>query len=70
MKNWMTSLFGLGAGALNLFANGAKWQQVVFSVALAALGVVAKDSRVTGGTVPGNSSSSAQNSASAGQAVQ
>jgi len=51
MKNWKTSLFGIGAGALNLFANGANWKQVLFSVGLAAVGVLAKDSNVTGGTI-------------------
>jgi len=51
MKNWKTSLFGLGAGALNLFANGANWKQVLFSVGIAAVGVFAKDSGVTGGTI-------------------
>jgi hypothetical protein len=49
-KNWKTTLFGIGAGALNLLANGAKWQQVLLSVAVAALGLVSKDSNVTGGT--------------------
>jgi hypothetical protein len=42
MKNWKTSLFGLGAGALNLFANGANWKQVLFSVGIAAVGGVRK----------------------------
>jgi hypothetical protein len=51
MKNWMTSLFGVGAGALNMFANGVNWKQVLVSVALAALGIVAKDHNVTGGTI-------------------
>lgn len=52
MKNWKTSLFGLGAAGLNLFANGANWKQVLFSVGIAAVGVFAKDSNVTGGTIP------------------
>jgi hypothetical protein len=50
-KNWKTSLFGLGAGALNMFANGTGWKQVIFSAAFAALGLFAKDHDVTGGTV-------------------
>jgi hypothetical protein len=52
MKNWKASLFGLGAGALTLFANGANWKQVLFSVGIAAVGVFAKDSNVTGGSIP------------------
>jgi hypothetical protein len=51
MKNWKTSLFGLGAGALNLFANGVNWKQVLMSAAVAAVGLFAKDNNVTGGTV-------------------
>lgn len=48
MNNWKTSLLGLGAGALNLLANGAKWQQVLLSVGLAGLGLFAKDHNVSG----------------------
>lgn len=51
MKNWKTSLFGLAAGALNLFANGANWKQVALSVGIVAVGLAAKDHNVTGGTV-------------------
>jgi hypothetical protein len=51
MKEWKTSLFGLAAGALNLFASGANWKQVLFSVGIAAVGVFAKDSNVTGGAI-------------------
>jgi hypothetical protein len=51
MKNWKTTLFGIGAGALNMFANGANWKQVLVSGALAAIGIFAKDSNVTGGAV-------------------
>jgi hypothetical protein len=51
MKNWKTTLLGLSAAGLNLLANGMKWQQVLVSVALAALGLVAKDYNVSG--VPG-----------------
>lgn len=50
-KNWKTTLFGLGSGALNMFANGTNWKQVLVSVGLAGLGLFAKDSNVTGGTV-------------------
>ncbi len=48
--NWKTTLLGAGAGALNLFANGVHWHQVVFSVSLALLGALSKDWNVTGGT--------------------
>lgn len=51
MKNWKTTLFGFGSGALNLLANGTNWKQVLLSVGLAVLGTFAKDSNVTGGTV-------------------
>ena len=51
MKNWKTTLFGVGAGALNMFANGTNWKQILLSCGLAFLGAFAKDSNVTGGTV-------------------
>jgi hypothetical protein len=51
LKNWKTTIAGFGAGALNLLANGAKWQQIAFSVGVAVLGVLAKDHNVTGGSV-------------------
>lgn len=41
--NWKTSLFGVGAGALNMLANGASWKTVLVSVFMAAFGLVAKD---------------------------
>jgi hypothetical protein len=47
MKDWKTTLFGVGAGALNLFANGTKWQQVLFSVGVALLGHFASDKGTT-----------------------
>lgn len=43
MKNWKTTAYGLAASALNLFANGANWKQVFMSIAIAMLGLVAKD---------------------------
>lgn len=49
MKNWKTTLFGVGAGVLNMFANGANWKQVLVSTGLAFLGFFAKDNDVTGG---------------------
>lgn len=51
LTNWKTTLFGLGAGALNMFANGTGWKEVLLSVGLAALGIAAKDFNVSGGTV-------------------
>jgi hypothetical protein len=44
MKNWQTTLAGLGAGALNLFANGTDPKQIAFSVGMALLGTLAQDS--------------------------
>lgn len=51
LTNWKTTLFGLGAGALNLFANGTNWKQVLLTIGLSALGIAAKDFNVTGGSV-------------------
>lgn len=51
MKNWKTTLAGIGAAALNMFANGANWKNVLVSLGLAALGLVSKDHNVTGGSV-------------------
>lgn len=51
MKSWRTSLLGIGAAALNLFANGTNWKEVLLSVGFAALGLAAKDSNVSGGTI-------------------
>lgn len=47
LASWKTSLFGLGAGALNLFANGTGWKQVLLTTAFAALGVFSKDHDVS-----------------------
>jgi hypothetical protein len=35
-----------------MLANGTNWKQVLMSLAMAGLGLVAKDFNVTGGTVP------------------
>lgn len=51
MKNWKTTVLGLVAGFLNLYASGMNPKAAAVSVALAAFGMVAKDSNVTGGTV-------------------
>lgn len=48
MKNWKTSLLGLGAGAINLLANGMNWKQVLLSAGIGALGIYAKDYNVSG----------------------
>jgi hypothetical protein len=47
-KNIWTTLAGIGAGGLNLLANGTKWQQVLFSSGLAVFGLLAKDYDTTG----------------------
>jgi hypothetical protein len=49
MRNWKTTLLGIGAGVLNLVANGMTWKQALLSTGLAALGFFAKDKNVTGG---------------------
>ena len=78
MKNWKTSLAGLFAGLpLLLHMMGISIGHVgngdvltaISAVAVTVLGVLSKDKNVTGGTVANNSSTSAQNSANAGQAV-
>lgn len=54
MKNWKTTVAGLAGGALNLYANGVDIHQIVFSIAIAVLGAMAKDRNVThsDGTIP------------------
>jgi len=44
-KNWKTTLFGIGAGALNLLAHGVNWKSVLLSVAIAGLGLFASDAK-------------------------
>lgn len=51
MKNWKTTLAGIGLAALNLIANGASVKQASVSIGLLLLGGMAKDSNVTGGDV-------------------
>lgn len=48
MKNWLTTIFGLAAGGLQLAAGGLDWKHVLLAVATAAIGVVAKDYNTTG----------------------
>lgn len=49
LKNWKTTLVGLGVGGLNLYANGANWKSVLVSVGFAGMGILAKDFNITGG---------------------
>ena len=49
-KNWKTSLSGIGAGVLNMVANGTNWKQILVSAGFTVFGLIAKDFNVTGGT--------------------
>lgn len=56
MKNWKTTLAGcIGAAllvVLNLYQTGTvDWRTLVMAAAIAAVGVLAKDLNVTGGTI-------------------
>lgn len=51
MRNWKTTLAGVLGAVLNLVANGTNWKAASVSVGLAAIGALAKDHNVTGGTV-------------------
>ena len=58
MKNWKTTLLGLFGGALIAAAtyfgqtgNVTDWKGYAMAATIGALGVAAKDSNVTGGTV-------------------
>jgi hypothetical protein len=42
MPTWLRSVFGVLAGALNLFANGTNWKQVLVSIALGGLGIISQ----------------------------
>lgn len=50
--SWKTTIFGIGAGGLNMLANGTKWQQVLLSIGLAFLGGLAKDANVSNAPNP------------------
>lgn len=52
ITSWKTSLFGIGVGALNLFANGTNWKQVLLTVGMAGLGLLAKDGNVSNAPQP------------------
>ena len=58
MKNWKTTFLGLFGGALTAAAtyfgqtgNVTDWKGYAMAATIGALGVAAKDSNVTGGTV-------------------
>lgn len=55
MKNWKTTLIGIGSGLAYAFLSylqaGLKPKDAAVAVGLALLGSVSKDSNVTGGTV-------------------
>lgn len=56
MKNWRTTLVGLLMAILNsaaplLSGTSPDWKTLGMSAGMAALGYLAKDSNVTGGTV-------------------
>lgn len=55
MSTWWRVIAGIGAGAGQLFANGANWKQVLASLALAGMGIVShlsstSDATATDGT--------------------
>ena len=52
MTSWKTTLVGILAAALQLYANGANLKSIALAVSLAGLGAVAKDHDVTGGAKP------------------
>ncbi len=51
LTNWKTSLGGFLAGISSLSINGMNPKSYLLALAFAALGAVAKDGNVTGGTV-------------------
>lgn len=57
MKNWKTTAASALTAALYAAANGftngqVNWKQLAIAGGIAAIGVLAKDLNVTGGTVP------------------
>lgn len=52
VTSWRTSLTGIAAGALNLHMSGLSWKNILLSCLFGGVGVLAKDSNVTGGTTP------------------
>lgn len=58
MKNWKTTVAGVGFAVLNILLAGPQtpdgkinWSSFAVSAGIAALGALAKDHNVTGGTV-------------------
>lgn len=45
ITNWKTTLAGLAAAALNLFANGGSPKQIGLSLAVSVLGALASDTQ-------------------------
>ena len=43
LTNWKTSLAGIAAGALNLYATGTDWKHILVSCGITLLGLVAND---------------------------
>jgi len=50
--NWLPALFGILAGAVELYRGGMTWKAALAAAAFAALGLSAKQRNVTGGTKP------------------
>jgi hypothetical protein len=50
LRNWQTSLIGCVMAAVQLHQGGMSWQNAAIAALMAALGLAAKDSNVTGGT--------------------
>lgn len=48
MRNWKTTLIGVGLGFLHLWANGLQPKQAAVAIGMATLGALAKDYDVTG----------------------
>ena len=42
-KHWISTAFGVGFGAVNLWANGVSWKQILVSIAGAGIGAVVPD---------------------------
>ena len=51
LTNWKTSLIGVVMAAVQFHQGGMTWHNALVAALFAALGLVAKDSNVTGGTV-------------------
>jgi hypothetical protein len=43
MKDWKTTLAGLGAAIAHVTVNGVGWKQLIVAAAIALLGLLAKD---------------------------